>query len=89
MGEQYFCIRAADTKIRPAGLSAAIPGAWAADRFALPTRGFAHGLLVRPFWKIATIPGKLCHAAALLFWQKSLYYISKCNNHIQLKVSRF
>jgi hypothetical protein len=25
MGEQYFCIRYADTKIRPAGLSAAIP----------------------------------------------------------------
>jgi hypothetical protein len=25
MGGQYFCIRAADTKIRPAGLSAPIP----------------------------------------------------------------
>jgi hypothetical protein len=27
---------------------ASIRDAWAADRFALPTRGFAHGLLVRP-----------------------------------------
>jgi hypothetical protein len=42
---------------KPCGISAAIPGAWAADRFALPTRGFAHDLLVRPFKKIATSPG--------------------------------
>jgi hypothetical protein len=41
---------------KPCGISASIPGAWAADRFALPTRGFAHDLLVRPFKKIATSP---------------------------------
>jgi hypothetical protein len=33
-----------------------IQDAWAADRFVLPTRGFAHGLLLRPFSKNATSP---------------------------------
>jgi hypothetical protein len=35
-------------------ISAAIPGAWAADRFVTPTRGYAHGLLVRPPLKNTT-----------------------------------
>jgi hypothetical protein len=38
------------------GVSAAIPGAWAADRFALPTRGFAHGLLA--YLNLLTVDGE-------------------------------
>jgi hypothetical protein len=53
------------------GLSATILDAWAADRFVLPTRGFARGLLLRPFSKLRLAP--LCPTGFPGFGRGSIF----------------